>query len=131
MEEITGSIDSTSLNKREALAVLFLFETGERLMNAALGNDGQRRCLRSRVIRETFRELQKTRKKTKKYIKRVLRSRKAAKDCSWAIMLVRRELALQGYLLAMLCDEKHIDVDRDFEADFARVVCSNLFVERE
>lgn len=87
--------------------------------------------MRSRVIRETFRELQKTRKKTKKYIKRVLRTRKTAKDCSWAIVLARRELALQAYLLAMLCDEKHIAVDHDFEADFARAVCSNLFVERE
>lgn len=131
MEETTGSYDSASLCKDEALAVLILFKTGERIMNEASGDDGQRWFLRSRVIRETFRELQKTRKKSKKYVKRVLRSRKTAKDCSWAIMLVRRELALQAYLLAMLCDEKHIDVDRDFEADFARVVCSNLFVERE
>lgn len=76
MEETTGSYNSASLYKDEALAVLILFKTGERLMNEASGDDGQRWFLRSRVIRETFRELQKTRKKTKKYVKRVLRSRK-------------------------------------------------------
>lgn len=129
MEQETGYIDPKLLFKDEALAVLVLYGTGERLMKAACGDND--RLLRSTVIRDTFRELRKTKKKTKKYVKRVLQARKTKKDCSWAIALVRRELALQAYLLAMLCHEKYIDVEHDNEADFARAVCKNLFIERK